>query len=178
MQEVEFNSKKERLDYLHESCLGSYADILQYKGFLDAPASTRFHGNYAGGLFDHSANVASVLVELTEKLGLEWEREESPVMIGMLHDLCKIDQYIFDRDKDMYVFSNDPVIKGHGMKSVIYIQGMGIRLTEEETACIVYHMGAFCPEKEWNDYGQAVERYPNVLWTHTADMVASKIMEV
>ena len=41
--------------------------------------------------------------------------------------------------------------------------------------CIRYHMGAFIDKEQWNDYTRAVEQYPNVLWTHTADMIASHV---
>lgn len=150
-------------------------------GFLTAPASTKYHGAYAGGLFDHSVNVASILVELTHQNQLTWVNDKtltSPLRVGILHDLCKIDLYEFSEDRNSYVWNNDPIIKGHGVKSIIYSQDMGIQLTVEEIACIYYHMGAFTPEAEWGDYTNAVNRYPNVLWTHTADMIASHIMEV
>jgi hypothetical protein len=55
---------------------------------------------------------------------------------------------------------------------------MGVGLTEEEVACIIYHMGAFTDSKEWGDYNNAIRKYPNVLWTHQADMIASQIMGV
>lgn len=51
-------------------------------------------------------------------------------------------------------------------------------ITREEEACIRYHMGAFTEKEEWKDYTDAVERFPNVLWTHTADMIASHITKV
>ena len=51
----------------------------------------RHHGAYKGALFDHSLQVAYELINLTERLGLKWERKESPAIVGMLHDLCKID---------------------------------------------------------------------------------------
>lgn len=50
-----------------------------------------------------------------------------------------------------------------------------MQLTEEEVMCIRYHMGAYTDKSEWEYYGRAIEKYPNVLWTHTADMIASKI---
>lgn len=53
-----------------------------------------------------------------------------------------------------------------------------IELTEEEKACIMYHMGAFVDSKEWEFYSRAVKKYPNVLYTHTADMIASQIKGV
>ena len=54
----------------------------------------------------------------------------------------------------------------------------GTKLTEEEAACIVYHMGAYTEKEKWDFYGRAIERFPNVLWTHHADMIASKIKGV
>ena len=51
-------------------------------------------------------------------------------------------------------------------------------LTMEEIACIRYHMGAFTDKSEWNDYTRAVKAYPNVLWTHQADMLASHVKGV
>ena len=54
-----------------------------------------------------------------------------------------------------------------------------LQLTEEEAACIRWHMGAFTEDKdEWNYYNNAVKKHPNVLWTHTADMVAAKIQGI
>jgi len=35
------------------------------RGFFNAPASSTHHGNYEGGLFDHSFDVAEQLVLLT-----------------------------------------------------------------------------------------------------------------
>lgn len=39
--------------------------------------------------------------------------------------------------------------------------------------------GAFETDpKMWKYYGRAIEEYPNVLYTHTADMFASRIAKV
>lgn len=148
---------------------------LDVLGFFTAPASTKYHGAYAGGLFDHSIEVARVLVDLTNKLGLTWSRPESPYIIGMYHDLCKCDSYRYDIESDSYVYNTDQILDGHGSKSVIVAQKF-IRLTNEEIACIRWHMGAFEDDpKLRNGYARACERNENVLFTHTADMIASKI---
>ena len=44
--------------------------------------------------------------------------------------------------------------------------------------CIRWHMGAFDDKDNWSCYGNAVERYETVLWTHTADMYASRVQGV
>ena len=51
------------------------------------------------------------------------------------------------------------------------------QLTEEEVFCIRYHMGAY-EKEEWDYFDKAIRKYPNVLWTHTADMLASKIHNI
>ena len=149
---------------------------LEAKGFFTAPASTKYHGDYEGGLFDHSMAVALALQEYTDKLGLRWVRRESPMIVGWFHDLCKIDQYIKTNEPGKYAYNDRPLIKGHGEKSIVYLSQF-MTLTMEEIMCIRYHMGAFISE-EMNDYSRAVEEFPNVLYTHTADMAASKIQRV
>ena len=151
------------------------SEALENLRFFTAPASTKYHGAYEGGLFDHSLATAEALVELTEKLGLKWERPESPYIVGMYHDLCKCDNYVKDIETDKYIYNPDIIIPGHGDKSVI-ILSQYMRLTDEEIACIRWHMGAYEKDpKMWEYYGRAIEKYPNVLYAHTADMIASKI---
>lgn len=147
---------------------------LDEMNFFTAPASTRFHGNYEGGLFDHSFEVAKALVRLTEYNNLDWKREKSPYIIGMFHDLCKADYYISNGTGHAWERNDDCLLKGHGEKSVMLLSQF-YTLTEEEIMCIRYHMGAFTSKEEWSDYTRAVHTYPNVLWTHHADMIASHV---
>jgi len=143
--------------------------------FYIDPASTKYHGNYEGGLSEHSQNVVRNLLHLTGRLGLKWTDPESPLIIGLSHDVCKIGAYIPD-GQGGYTY-NPAQPKGHGDLSVTRI-GEWITLTEEETACIRWHMGAYDIKENWNLYSEAIHRFPNVLWTHTADMMATHIDEV
>ena len=161
--------------------MDSVIDFLGHIGFFTQPASTRFHGAYEGGLFDHSLQVTKELIKLTDSLHLKWSRKGSPVIIGMFHDLCKTDLYevkSLQQDGDKmcveYKHSETPSLRGpaHGSKSVA-IASTFIQLTPEEVACIRYHMGAY-EKDEWDNLDVAIRRFNNVLWTHTADMVASK----
>lgn len=155
-------------------------DWLVNKGFFVVPASTKYHGAHEGGLYQHSASVMKFLVQLTKDNGLHWQDERSPYIVGMFHDLCKIDQYkatdytVVPKNPILYQYNTDALLKGHGEKSVMLLSQF-YRLTEEEICCIRYHMGAFTPKEEWNDYTGAIHAYPNVLWTHHADMLASHV---
>ncbi len=175
-----------RADLLMGTALGKiisqeFADYLTLNGFYNAPASTKYHGNYAGGLFDHSFAVMNFLVELSAKNNLKWQRAESPFIVGMFHDLCKIDNYapVLAGDKVVvgWEYNPDTIIKGHGDKSIILLS-QHLTLTEEEVLCIRYHMGAFVEKEEWRDYTNAIHKYPNVLWTHHADMIASHVVGI
>ena len=86
---------------------------LMAMGFFTAPASTKYHGNYEGGLFDHSFTVTSSLLSLTKRMGMNWKRKASPYIVGMLHDLCKCDSYIHNPD-GTYSYNPDILLPGHG----------------------------------------------------------------
>ena len=152
---------------------------LKENGFFMAPASTKYHGAYEGGLFDHSLKVCKRLISLTYDNKLVWQRKESPVIVGMFHDLCKVDQYVIsgeENGKPQYAYNDKVLLKGHGIKSIALLSQF-VTLTEEEIACIRYHMGAYETE-EWAEFDRAIHKYPNVLWSHLADMIASKIDNV
>ena len=159
--------------------------------FFTSPASTKYHGAYEGGLFDHSYQVYKRLKELTENNNLIWERPQSPFIVGMFHDLCKCDQYVLKDGTEMsissgqtitalggthYEYNQNTLLKGHGSKSVMILSRF-INLTEEELLCIRYHMGAY-EKEEWSEFDAAIRKYQNVLWTHHADMLASKVDDV
>lgn len=163
------------------------------RGYFTAPAGMKHHGTFEGGLYWHSKNVAEILQHYTECLDLEWENGRSPFVVGFLHDVCKMDYYrkIYTREMTVrsiaegpvenpsyyhYAWNNEQAIPGHGDKSLIFI-GQYMQLTDEEVACIRWHMGAFDKKENWKYYNEAVKRWPNVLYTHTADMLASKVWE-
>ena len=66
--------------------------------FFTAPASTRFHGAYEGGLCEHSLNVYDCLCDymhrdrVRELYGLTCS-EETLAIAALLHDVCKINCY-------------------------------------------------------------------------------------
>lgn len=183
MQEMTLETKKDIMnDFMAGTESIGILEWLESIGFYEAPASKAHHGNFPGALFDHSLQVTYELQNLTSKLGLTWKRSQSPAVIGMLHDICKCDDYYtvpFGDDPNTVgiEWNKDGLFPGHGEKSLIMLMNH-IVLTDEEIMCIRYHMGAFTNEKEWAYYSRAVRRYPNVLYTHMADMIASQIKGV
>ena len=169
------------------------ANKLEKMNFFIAPASINHHGNHDGGLYEHCSEVTFQLLYLTKRLDLTWNRPESPYIVGMLHDLCKCDDYvkrpnIIKLESDnlahdlptagYWEYNKNGLLPGHGEKSVIMAQNIYGYLTEEEIMCIRWHMGAFDDKSNWQYYSGAVAKYPNVLFTHTADMIASQISTI
>jgi 23S rRNA maturation-related 3'-5' exoribonuclease YhaM len=194
MLEYEKNLTTSRRIELFEGLVGDvlpkeFKKWLIQNGFFTQPASTKYHGAYEGGLFDHSYEVAQVLLDMTDRLNLKWTRPESPYIIGLLHDLCKVDNYITIVDEPgetmmgtdevkgreiHFEYNPNTILKGHGEKSVMLLSQF-MTLTEEEILCIRFHMGAYEGQEQWENYDKAIKKYENVLFTHTADMYASKV---
>lgn len=184
------NRRIELFDGLMKDKISSeFYNWLIKNGFFTQAASTKYHGAYEGGLFDHSYEVTQVLLDMTQRLNLKWTRPESPYIIGMFHDLCKIDNYqtIIDEPGEIMMgtdnvkgreihFEYNPncILTGHANKSIMLLSQF-INLTEEELLCIRFHMGAYEGQDQWDNYDKAIRKYETVLFTHTADMYTSKV---
>lgn len=159
--------------------------------FFTAPASTKFHSAYEGGLCEHSLHVYKRLKNLVEnEYGNDWAQvisAESIAIIGLLHDVCKVNFYKTDiknikvdgvwEQRQIYTI-DDTLPYGHGEKSVYMINGF-MRLTREEAFCINWHMGGFDPRAQNGGYTlqNAFYMYPIAVLTHIADMQASYLDE-
>ena len=168
---------------------GQVTYIYRKTDFFKAPASTRFHGNYEGGLLEHSLNVYHLLKEkLSHKpySDIVKASDETIILITLLHDFCKANYYTVDYRnrknedgvwvKEPYYTVNDTIPYGHGEKSVMMITKF-IDLTLEEMYCIRWHMGFTEPKELYNTISTVYERYPLALALHEADLEASYILE-
>ena len=104
-------------------------------------------------------------------MNIEWLNPRSPYIVGMFHDLCKIDLYATNEVTGEYIHKDDNLSPA---AAVNHNAAPWMHLTEEEVLCIRYHMGAY-EKDDWEYYDRAIRKYQTVLWTHTADMVASKV---
>lgn len=137
-----------------------YSHLLEYlvkdTDFLTAPASTKFHGNFPGGLLTHSYNVTKRMSELSKLSGISnYETtDESIALTGIFHDLCKVNTYkrsMEDSNTTTLYNSSNPfgyqhkeeLVTGfHGPKSVFILQKY-INLKNWEATAIMCHMGNF-----------------------------------
>lgn len=190
------NNKQQITDifrtHVHRDGSEKLLDYLVNKSdFFTAPASTRFHGSYDGGLAQHSLNVYNCF-----KAYLERERvrelynlnasDETIAVCALLHDICKVNVYTRGTrnvkneetgqwEKVPAYFFDDRLPYGHGEKSVYMITGF-MRLTREEAFAIRYHMG-FSGDEPVGNVGKAFEMFPLAFALSTADMEATYFLD-
>lgn len=183
------NTKEEFIkvakDYIKRDGIDELLDWLEQTDFFTAPASTRYHGAFEGGLVLHSLNVFVQLRNLRRWYDCK-ASDESVAIVALLHDLCKVGCYKVElrwrkdaNDKweqyPTYKFDEDFAYGGHGAKSVFLIQSF-MRLTPDEAAAINCHMG------QWDatTYSNPTEVYcrNKLAWLlHVADEAADFIDE-
>ena len=175
---------------IHREGSEAFLDYLVEKtDFFTAPASTRFHGAYEGGLLEHSLNVYECLCNFVkrphfcDKYGFSFS-EESLAIVALLHDICKTNFYKTEMrnvkkngvwESVPYYTIEDTLPYGHGEKSVYILSGF-MKLSREEAFAIRYHMG-FSTNDEPNQVGKALEMFPLAFSLCVADMEASYYME-
>ena len=162
--------------------------FLQKSDFFKAPASTRFHGAFEGGLAQHSMKVYEILKEKVKTSVIPLDiKEESIIIIGLLHDICKVNFYKVDYrnaknslgvwEKVPYYAVEDTIPYGHGEKSVMMISEY-IKLTNEEKYAIRWHMGYTEPKELYGTIGEAYKKYPIALLAHEADLEATYFFNI
>ena len=153
---------------------------LERSDFFTAPASTRFHEAYEGGLCEHSVHVSEELARLLKAYPTVDVSGETAAIVSLLHDVCKVGCYKTElRNKKnefgqwvqvpFYTFQEDTCFGGHGAKSVFIIQKF-MKLTDEEIAAINCHMGV---ENGNYTVTDAFRQFPLAFLLHTADMAST-----
>jgi len=150
---------------------------LESTDFFEAPASTKYHGAYPGGLLEHSLNVCRELMASDINRSAS---TESMVICSLLHDVCKANYYAeigMDGDGKTLYQVIDQFPFGHGEKSVFLISQF-MRMTDEEALAIRWHMGPYDEAAGSYAYKDARRyakfRWPMVIAFHDADMTATQ----
>ena len=164
----------ERFPQLTSEAVLSYLCATNY---FTAPSSFKCHGAWVGGNFDHSVKVLEHLLEFTSEENLKWDREESPYIIGLFHDLCKCDQRGFKQKSSggLKIVSLKPTDDRHSEKSIELIEANITKLTDRERDCILYHMGEYGGDEEYKlQMTAAMASDPNIAIVQKADTIAAR----
>lgn len=164
--------------------LKSLLQWLRSTDFYRAPASTRYHEAYTGGLLVHTLNVYNNILELIKIPQFNSVDIHSAALVALTHDWCKIDYYeSYEKnvknettsqwEKQLAFRTNQRGISlGHGVSSMFLVEKF-FRLTPGEALAIRWHMGVFrvCND-EINELQQSNERYPLVHLLQFADQLS------
>ena len=169
--------------------LSKLLDWLEKSDFYEAPASTKYHGNYAGGLLKHSLNVYDCLKRIASHYEDKNISAESIAIAALFHDVCKVNFYqkgyrnVKDDhgkwvQKEIYEI-NEKFPIGHGEKSCIILQWFFGKLEIHELLAIRYQMGSFDAAVKGGDFGisKAYEMAPLAAMLHLADLEATYLLE-
>lgn len=173
--------------------------------FFSAPASTRYHCAYEGGLCEHSLHVYDRLVrEVIDEYGDFVDDAvyingvkvtiESIAIIALFHDLSKTNYYIQStrnvkengewKQVPFFQVNPDPKpeeVYGTHAENSVYMLNNYIATSHLENVCIRHHMGGKdFSENHSNETNTttAFSYFPLALLTHIADMKATYIDEV
>ena len=171
------------LNSINRDGMNNLINFIEKTDFYTAPASTRFHGSYDGGLLEHSMKVYEILKHKVEHSIMDIEVPEDTLkIVALLHDICKVNYYKVDYrnakneagvwEKVPYYTVDDTIPYGHGEKSVMMLTEY-IKLTSEEKYCIRWHRGVTEPKEQYTTIGIAFKKYPLALLLHEADLEAT-----
>lgn len=163
-----------------------YLTWLSTTDFFLAPASSRYHDSFAGGLCFHSMRVAQRIVDLmhTATFG-DSSRLGDAVFCALTHDLCKINLYepykknVKNEDTgvwekvDAFRYTGKPLVNlGHGVSSMFMINKF-FRLNTEEATAIRWHMGAYrVSDDEFDELQTSNEQFLLVHLLQFADQLS------
>lgn len=179
-------------------------DKLKNSDFFYAPASTKYHAAYEGGLCEHSLNVYYQLKRLVSTIpGLDpyCYDDNSIKIISLLHDISKMNIYektsknvkvycdeVESQKRDemgWFKWVTEPGWKtkdkkfaygSHEMNSE-YIIRQFIPLTIDESVAVLHHMGGMNYDSAQDNLAEIYTQYQLSMLLHFADMLATYIDE-
>lgn len=181
--------------------------LTEKSDFFTAPASTKYHCAFDGGLCQHSLNVYYSLEALCNTFATEYKQEivdgetkdsvspkidhDSIIITGLLHDLSKANFYEkylrnvkneqtgqWEKIPDFRVRPpQERLIHGNHEETAEYMVRSFIPLTPEESVAIMYHMGGKGWDSTQSDLSAIYGRYPLACLLHTADLLSTYCLE-
>jgi len=176
---------------------------LESSDFFTAPASTKFHSCFKGGLCLHSLITYDNMKNLVQVKGFgEIIPEDTIAIVALLHDMSKINNYtITSRNKKVYSESGskfdelgrfdwvaeqayavlpdeERFLYGNHEETSEYMVRTFIPLRYEESIAILHHHGGQGFDSCQNQVASKIMgRYPLTTFLHLSDMMAVYIDE-
>ena len=158
---------------------------LETTDFFEAPASTRYHEPYPGGLVEHTLRVYNNMVELLKIAPFNACNVADATLCVLVHDWCKIGLYkrdfrnvknpqtgVWEQVPIYQKVEYNPVPLGHGAAS-LYMAQRFFHMPMELATAVRWHMGEYhLANEERSELHTANEYHPLVLLIQFADRLA------
>lgn len=181
-----------------------FKDLIEYlntSDFFTAPASTRFHSSFKGGLCVHSLNVYDNMKKLQDVYPqFAGITEDSIRIVALCHDFAKIGYYI-EAVKNVKVYSPSgnkhdsmgnydwqsvPVytvddakrfLYGNHETTSEYLTRCFIPLSVQESIAILHHHAGMSKDCAQDNITEIFNRNPLAFLLHMADMMSTYVNE-
>lgn len=191
---LELVDEIEREGFAKESLI----ELLEKSDFFIAPASTKYHGSYPGGLCEHCLDVYKNLKLLIEKFPECNVTTDTVLILSLFHDISKINLYKKDlRNKKVYhesgskvdnlgrydwvseeiysVNNEDRFIYGNHEQTSEFLIRQYIPLTIQESVALLHHHAGMSWDCSQVNISEIYNKYPIATLLHTADLLAAYI---
>lgn len=177
-------------------------EVLEKSDFFIAPASSKYHNAFKGGLCQHCLNVYSnmqTLAKNIDTLDPACYDENSLIISALLHDISKMNIYEittknvkqyhsagskkddlgrFDWKTELgYATKENKFVYGNHEETSEYIARQYINLTIDESVAILHHMGGMSWDSSQTPLSTVFPVYSLALLLHIADMLATYVNE-
>ena len=187
---IELVNSINREGFLKENLLAK----LENSDFFFAPASTKYHGNYKGGLCEHCLQVYDNLVQINETKDLHFN-EDSMKILALFHDISKMNFYeeYFQNKKVYYPGGSkrdeggnydwkavasfkvreakDRFVFGNHEQTSEFMLRSYCPLTYEESIAILHHHAGMSWDCAQDNISEVYNKYPIAMYLHVADMI-------
>lgn len=186
---------------IHNVARESFLDYLYATDFFVAPASTKYHACYRGGLAVHTINVYKNLCKLVDMYGFKDIYNQSTIAKMAFHDISKVNYYEtktinvknysengsksdgggkFDWVSELafgVIDAHDRFLSGdHAFNSYMILKDY-FNLNQEEITAIINHHCGMDTNGGNRDLSAILNKYPLATLLHIADMLSVYIDE-
>lgn len=188
-----------------ENDINGLINYLDKNGFFEAPASTKYHCSYKGGLCEHSLNVYNAFMSLVgtfkgsipphyNSQGIDDTQSyllEVAIKVALLHDLAKVNYYeTYSRN-----VKNDSTGQWEKVKEIRVKDGKSrstfgtyafntymllsrfITLDDNEIATLINFNCGMDDNYTNKDLGVILSKYPLAILLHSADLISTYMVE-
>lgn len=152
--------------------------------FYTAPASSKYHDSFTGGLASHSLNVTDRVADLLQVDAFNHVKIHEAILVALVHDWCKIGYYesynrnvkgsdgVWRSEASFKTADKSLTCFGHGVSSMALAMRF-FPLTDDQLLAIRWHMGEYnVANNEMNELHQANATVPMCYLIQFADRLA------